>query len=235
MWNHLLHFYKDQRLLVEGPLSNLTEYVLSFPKPKVPYSYKPGTHGFNQLTATVQSALESRARLTAQQNAMAHAQAVAAAAVAYNQSTAVGAAAAAAGGANSNTVSFMQAMAAAAASYFGTGGGAGGAVNGTPAAHNQPPANPAATAYAVAAAAAAHQGVAFSRPDQQHQQQERSTSFLYDPVGYIGTNQQFGSSNSSKLRCLTVELPPVQVCGELSSSRLFFSTRLVGATGHDLW
>ncbi|CDS42690.1 regulator of nonsense transcripts 1 [Echinococcus multilocularis] len=72
LWNHLLHFYKDQHLLVEGPLNNLTEYVLNFPKPKVPYSYKPGTHSFNQLAATLaQVAADSRSKLAAHQSALA--------------------------------------------------------------------------------------------------------------------------------------------------------------------
>lgn len=34
LWNHLLNDYKDQRLLMEGPLSNLKESAIQFTKPR---------------------------------------------------------------------------------------------------------------------------------------------------------------------------------------------------------
>ncbi|KAI7697560.1 hypothetical protein SSS_03029 [Sarcoptes scabiei] len=34
IWNHLLHFYKDSRVLVEGPLNNLKESLIQFNKPR---------------------------------------------------------------------------------------------------------------------------------------------------------------------------------------------------------
>ncbi|CAK9299184.1 unnamed protein product [Gordionus sp. m RMFG-2023] len=34
LWNHLLNYYKEQHCLVEGPLANLKESCLQFPKPK---------------------------------------------------------------------------------------------------------------------------------------------------------------------------------------------------------
>ncbi|VDK35263.1 unnamed protein product [Taenia asiatica] len=176
LWNHLLHFYKDQHLLVEGPLNNLTEYVLNFPKPKVPYSYKPGTHSFNQLAATLaQVAADSRSKLSTHQSALAQSHG--------------------AGSANFSTpaMNFMQAMAAAAASYFGTGGA------GNPNVVNSGSSNSTtnhAAAYAVAAAAAAHQGVAFPRPDQQPGF-GAVNPYLFDQMGYISPNQQFANANAN--------------------------------------
>ncbi|VDD79775.1 unnamed protein product [Mesocestoides corti] len=187
LWNHLLHFYKDQHLLVEGPLNNLTEYVLHFPKPKVPYSYKPGTHHFNQLAAAMaQAAAAARSKLpSAPQGAFAQPHGTASA------------------GFPNQSMAFMQAMAAAAASYFGTGGA------GNPGAASPGSANSSAShaaAYAVAAAAAAHQGVTFPRNGQQSSQPHQQSGFasgnpyLFDQIGYISANQQFAaaSANSSK-------------------------------------
>ncbi len=34
LWNHLLTYYKEQRVLVEGPLNNLKESMIQFSKPK---------------------------------------------------------------------------------------------------------------------------------------------------------------------------------------------------------
>jgi regulator of nonsense transcripts 1 len=34
LWNHLLSSYKDQKVLVEGPLNNLKESMIQFSKPK---------------------------------------------------------------------------------------------------------------------------------------------------------------------------------------------------------
>ena len=48
MWNHLLNFYKEQKVLVEGPLNNLKESVIQFAKPKkLVNSVNPGTHFMN--------------------------------------------------------------------------------------------------------------------------------------------------------------------------------------------
>lgn len=45
MWNHLLNFYKEQKVLVEGPLNNLKESAIQFAKPKkLVNSANPGTH-----------------------------------------------------------------------------------------------------------------------------------------------------------------------------------------------
>ncbi|VDM35032.1 unnamed protein product [Hydatigera taeniaeformis] len=176
LWNHLLHFYKDQHLLVEGPLNNLTEYVLNFPKPKVPYSYKPGTHSFNQLAATLaQAAMDSRSKLSTHQGALVQSHGT--------------------GSANFSTpaMNFMQAMAAAAASYFGTGGA--GNPNVVNSGSSNSTANHAA-AYAVAAAAAAHQGVAFPRPDQQPGFGSVNP-YLFDQMGFISPNQQFATANAN--------------------------------------
>lgn len=34
LWNHLLSFYKENRVLVEGPLNNLKESLIQFSKPR---------------------------------------------------------------------------------------------------------------------------------------------------------------------------------------------------------
>ena len=34
LWNHLLHHYKENEVLVEGPLTNLKASLIQFPKPK---------------------------------------------------------------------------------------------------------------------------------------------------------------------------------------------------------
>ena len=36
VWNHLLHFYKENHVLTEGALNNLKESMMKFPKPKIP-------------------------------------------------------------------------------------------------------------------------------------------------------------------------------------------------------
>ncbi|RWS29734.1 regulator of nonsense transcripts 1-like protein [Leptotrombidium deliense] len=50
LWNHLLTFYKENKVLVEGPLNNLKESMIQFSKPrKMMNSLNPGTH-FMQTT-----------------------------------------------------------------------------------------------------------------------------------------------------------------------------------------
>lgn len=45
LWNHLLNFYKEQKVLVEGPLNNLKESMIQFAKPKkIINTANPGTH-----------------------------------------------------------------------------------------------------------------------------------------------------------------------------------------------
>ncbi|KAK4019881.1 regulator of nonsense transcripts 1 [Daphnia magna] len=45
VWNHLLHFYKENHVLTEGALNNLKESMMQFPKPKKPInSFNPGQH-----------------------------------------------------------------------------------------------------------------------------------------------------------------------------------------------
>ena len=34
LWNHLLTYYKEQKCLVEGPLTNLKESLIQFSKPR---------------------------------------------------------------------------------------------------------------------------------------------------------------------------------------------------------
>lgn len=45
LWNHLLSFYKEQKVLVEGPLTNLKESMIQFAKlKKLINSENPGSH-----------------------------------------------------------------------------------------------------------------------------------------------------------------------------------------------
>lgn len=45
LWNHLLNFYKERKLLVEGSLNNLKESMVQFAKPKkIVNTFNPGTH-----------------------------------------------------------------------------------------------------------------------------------------------------------------------------------------------
>ncbi|KAG1666725.1 Regulator of nonsense transcripts 1 [Nymphon striatum] len=45
LWNHLLTFYKEQKVLVEGPLTNLKESMIQFSKPrKLTNTINPGCH-----------------------------------------------------------------------------------------------------------------------------------------------------------------------------------------------
>lgn len=51
LWNHLIQYYKELRLLNEGPLSNLKESALTFPKPKkMENSINPGAHFMSNRT-----------------------------------------------------------------------------------------------------------------------------------------------------------------------------------------
>uniref|UniRef100_A0A0V0J7I1 Regulator of nonsense transcripts 1 n=1 Tax=Schistocephalus solidus TaxID=70667 RepID=A0A0V0J7I1_SCHSO len=199
LWNHLLYFYKEQHLLVEGPLNNLTEYVLQFPKPKVPYSYKPGTYYLNQLAAatathsSLTSPLNSRT-INAGKPGLST----------FNNPTAGGYQSRLGGGlgqygttgtAGQNNA-FVAAMAAAAtAAYFGGGAnnaGSGlsnpglGALTSHAASH--------AAAYAVAAAAAAQQSASFPRNGQNF---NSPGMYLIDQMGYISSNQHFATANAN--------------------------------------
>jgi hypothetical protein len=45
LWNNLIHYCKELRTLVEGPLNGLRECVMSFPKPKpMINAVNPGAH-----------------------------------------------------------------------------------------------------------------------------------------------------------------------------------------------
>ncbi|KAG4065353.1 hypothetical protein HA402_012298 [Bradysia odoriphaga] len=45
LWNHLLNFYKERKVLVEGSLNNLKESMIQFIKPKkIVNTLNPGTH-----------------------------------------------------------------------------------------------------------------------------------------------------------------------------------------------
>ncbi|BES94730.1 nonsense-mediated mRNA decay protein 1 [Nesidiocoris tenuis] len=57
LWNHLLNFYKEQKVLVEGPLNNLKESQIQFAKPKqIINTANPGSHF---MSTTVYDAREA--------------------------------------------------------------------------------------------------------------------------------------------------------------------------------
>lgn len=68
LWNHLLAFYKERRVLTEGPLSNLKESGIQFAKPKkLVNSANPGSHFmstsmFDAREAMVPGSVYDRAR-----------------------------------------------------------------------------------------------------------------------------------------------------------------------------
>lgn len=58
LWNHLLTFYKEQKVLVEGPLTNLKESMIQFAKPKkLVNSVNPGSHFMSTSTYDAREAL----------------------------------------------------------------------------------------------------------------------------------------------------------------------------------
>ena len=53
IWNHLLSFYKEQRVLVEGPLNNLKESLIQFSKPRKMF-VNPITNGLSPFNSVAQ-------------------------------------------------------------------------------------------------------------------------------------------------------------------------------------
>lgn len=178
---------------MEGPLNNLTECMLQFPKLQFPYTFKPGNHYLAQLAAstatggggdaasgghsqTNPSSICRMAEYLAQNGRM----------QGGNQAF------------NNDGFAAVAAMVAAAAYQGGSAAGTAGSAGA--AAINQPGASHAA-AYALAAAAAAAHHSGQNNFDQPASGLHRLTSqSFFDHVGYIGNNRQFAnaSANSSK-------------------------------------
>ena len=58
LWNHLLNFYKEQKVLVEGPLSNLKESMIQFAKAKkLVNTVNPGCHFMSMSTYDAREAM----------------------------------------------------------------------------------------------------------------------------------------------------------------------------------
>ncbi|TRY66918.1 hypothetical protein TCAL_04359 [Tigriopus californicus] len=58
LWNHLLQHYKDNGILVEGPINNMKVSPIQFPKPKrLNNAFNPGTHFMNTSTFNAKEAL----------------------------------------------------------------------------------------------------------------------------------------------------------------------------------
>jgi len=58
LWNHLLHHYKENRCLVEGPLTNLKESLMQFNKPrKLVNTLNPGSHFMNNTMFDAREAM----------------------------------------------------------------------------------------------------------------------------------------------------------------------------------
>lgn len=58
LWNHLLSFYKENKVLVEGPLNNLKESMIQFSKPrKLINTINPGGHFMNTTVFDAREAM----------------------------------------------------------------------------------------------------------------------------------------------------------------------------------
>lgn len=58
LWNHLLNFYKERKLLVEGSLNNLKESMVQFSKPKkIVNTFNPGTHFMSNVMYDAKEAM----------------------------------------------------------------------------------------------------------------------------------------------------------------------------------
>jgi len=58
LWNHLLHHYKENEVLVEGPLTNLKSSLIQFPKPKPLLNRNnPGMHFMHMHTFDAKEAM----------------------------------------------------------------------------------------------------------------------------------------------------------------------------------
>lgn len=60
LWNHLLHFYKERKVLVEGSLNNLKESLIQFTKPKkIVNTSNPGSHFMSNVMYDAKEAMIS--------------------------------------------------------------------------------------------------------------------------------------------------------------------------------
>lgn len=58
LWNHLLNFYKERKVLVEGSLNNLKESMIQFIKPKkIVNTLNPGTHFMSNVMYDAKEAM----------------------------------------------------------------------------------------------------------------------------------------------------------------------------------
>ncbi|XP_037937832.1 regulator of nonsense transcripts 1 homolog isoform X1 [Teleopsis dalmanni] len=58
LWNHLLNFYKDRKVLVEGSLNNLKESLIQFQKPKkIVNTLNMGAHFMNTIMANAKEVI----------------------------------------------------------------------------------------------------------------------------------------------------------------------------------
>lgn len=58
LWNHLLNFYKEKKVLVEGSLNNLKESMIQFTKPKkLVNTLNPGTHFMSNVMYDAKEAM----------------------------------------------------------------------------------------------------------------------------------------------------------------------------------
>lgn len=58
LWNHLLTYYKEQHVLVEGPLNNLKESMIQFSKPKkLTNNINPGARFMNTTMFSAREAI----------------------------------------------------------------------------------------------------------------------------------------------------------------------------------
>lgn len=61
LWNNLLNFYKEKKVLVEGSLNNLKESMIQFSKPKkIVNTFNPGQHFMSSTMFDAKEALQQR-------------------------------------------------------------------------------------------------------------------------------------------------------------------------------
>lgn len=61
LWNNLLNFYKEKKVLVEGSLNNLKESMIQFAKPKkIINTFNPGQHFMSSTMFDAKEAMQQR-------------------------------------------------------------------------------------------------------------------------------------------------------------------------------
>lgn len=72
LWNNLLNYYKEQKVLVEGPLNNLRESLMQFSKPrKLVNTINPVSTALDLYTSHTQPELDQDVYMSGKKNDLA--------------------------------------------------------------------------------------------------------------------------------------------------------------------